>query len=574
MSLVATRKRWGRQVVSRVALSMVAVMTAASVAMAAEFFVNPSDPNSTDSGNGTLIQPFKTISAALAAQHAPGTTIHVYPGIYPEKVTIPASGTSGMPIYLLAENRPGNPVVIEGADSYASAGLWTSAGGPIWRASGVTADPGQVLIGGVRAVPDTVAPALLAVNHWVFVAGQGLYLNVGGSNPGNLDTWVSMRSHGFLASGKSWIHILGFTIRRQGSRGLQFTNGCTQIEATQNTVSLSGGYGIQASGGDHIRIADNVVFDNGDHGIGFISGTTQSVIEDNESYGNARPEVRAANGIILANASNNTVRRNRLHDNQDTGLQMSAGANANLAVHNLSWNNGDHGFDHLGATNNVHVGDVAYGNFKDGFSFEGGSTGVSIHNCIGIENGLTTDEYNLWVDSSSTFGFQSDDNLFWNSTIQQPVKWMHTEYGTVSAFAQATGNDVRSIQANPDFVNPAAGDFHLMAGSPAIDNANSGVTGWPTTDFGGLPPIDDPASVNTGIGLGVLRRSRSLRVPGCNDRRVDASAGWRSRRGRGAQSGAAERGPHLRHHAAGAHPGVHRGSQRALGTHAGGRGDR
>lgn len=500
MSLVATRRGGVLQALSRAALAVIVSVTAVPAAGAAEIFVNPADPNSSDGGDGSVVNPFKTISAALAAHHDPGTTIHVFPGIYPEKVTIPASGTSGMPIYLLAENRPGNPVVIEGADSYASPDAWTAAGGGVWRASGVAADPGQVLVDGVRAVPDTVAPASLAVNHWVFVTGQGVYLNLGGDNPGSHDTWISARSHGFLASGKSWIDILGFTIHRQGSRGIQFSNGCTNVEVTQNTVSFSGGYGIQASGGSQIRVAENTVFANGDHGIGFISGTTQSVIEDNESYGNARPDVRAANGVILANASNNTVRRNRLHDNQDTGLQMSTGSSANLAYQNLSWKNGDHGFDHLGATNNVHIGDVAYGNFKDGFSFEGGSSGISIHDCIAVENGLTTNEFDLWVDTTSSIGFQSDDNLFWNSTAQKPIKFVNTQYASVGAFSAATGLDARSIQADPAFVDPATGDFHLQAGSPAIDNANSGVANWPATDAAGLPPIDDPATANAGVG--------------------------------------------------------------------------
>jgi hypothetical protein len=169
-------------------------------------------------------------------------------------------------------------------------------------------------------------------------------------------------------------------------------------------------------------------------------------------------------------------------------------------IQNCSWHNCDHGYDHLGATGNTHVGDVAFANFKDGFSFEGSSGGNSLENAIAIENGLTTNEFDLWVDSSSTAGFQSNDNIFWNSSAQQPVKYMAVPYASVAAYSGASGQDSRTLQSNPLFVNGPGGDFHLMAGSPAIDSGNSGVTGWSSVDDEGLPPVDDPSTANSGLG--------------------------------------------------------------------------
>src|SRR5262249_9756807 len=155
------------------------------------------------------------------------------------------------------------------------------------------------------------------------------------------------------------------------------------------------------------------------HGIELTAGTTGttgSTIENNESFRNAFPTARQANGLYMFGASGNRVIGNRFHDNQDTGEHMQSGSNNNLSIQNRSWNNGDHGFDHLGATGDVHIGDVAFGNFRDGFEIEGNSTGCSVHDCIATNNGLNGNGFDLFVDNTSTSGFASDDNLFWNST--------------------------------------------------------------------------------------------------------------------------------------------------------------
>jgi len=50
------------------------------------------------------------------------------------------------------------------------------------------------------------------------------------------------------------------------------------------------------------------------------------------------------------------------------------------------------------------------------------------------------------------------------------------------------------------FRNAGSGDFHLGAHSPAIDSANSGVSGQPKRDVEGNPRRNDPAIRNTGAG--------------------------------------------------------------------------
>jgi hypothetical protein len=181
-------------------------------------------------------------------------------------------------------------------------------------------------------------------------------------------------------------------------------------------------------------------------------------------------------------------------------LHFQTGTNDCISLQNCSWSNGDHGFDHVGATGTIHVGDVAHGNYRDGFSIEGNATGTHVYNCITAENGSTTDGFDLWVDSSSIPGFTSNYNVIWNSTSQPPIKFGETKYPTVAAYRAASGQDGESVQADPMFANPAAGDFHLLPGSPAIDNASSAVPHWPATDASGVWRLDDPTAPNAGSG--------------------------------------------------------------------------
>jgi Big-like domain-containing protein len=144
--------------------------------------------------------------------------------------------------------------------------------------------------------------------------------------------------------------------------------------------------------------------------------------------------------------------------------------------------------------------DVAYGNYMDGFSIEGTSPNTHVYNCIAVNNGLNTDEFDLWVNATSLPGFVSDYNIFWNSTTQAPFKFDATRYGTLDSARTASGQDAHSKQADPRFASPAAGDFTLLSGSPAIDAATSGIPNWPALDAAGNTRYDDGLTANQGAG--------------------------------------------------------------------------
>ncbi len=479
------------------ALTFALTTSLASFAAAATYYVDNQSAGCSNVGAGTEAQPYCTIAAAVAAHNGSGTTIIVKPGTYREQVTVPASGAAGLPFEIRAQG-PG--VVVDGADTFASAGLWTLATGPVYLAASVIWTPLQVFVDGARLAPSTAAPESLTINTFRCVTGQGLYVNVGGTNPGLRQTLVGRRSYGFNMFSKTWVTIDGFEITRAESKGINIQTGCSNLVIARNRVSFSGSYGVQCNGGVNVTIEENLVSDAGLHGIGLTAGATGCVVRNNESFRNADPAIRRANGIYLHGSTSNTLNGNRLHDNQDSGMDFKLGANNNIAWNNRSWNNGDHGYDHLDAAGTVHVNDLAFGNFKDGFSVEGNAPNTRLHNCIAVNNGLTSDEFNLWVNDSSAVGFVSDHNIFWNSTAQDPIKYITTRYATLAGYQAASGQDAHSRQADPRFVNGPAGNFMLAAGSPAIDAATSQVPNWPATDVAGGVRVDDPLMANLGVG--------------------------------------------------------------------------
>src|SRR4029077_13892036 len=119
------------------------------------------------------------------------------------------------------------------------------------------------------------------------------------------------------------------------------------------------------------------------------------------------------------------------------------------------------------------------------FSIEGTSTGTQVFNCIAVDNGITTNEYDLWVNGPSSVGFQADYNLFWNSNEMFPIKIGANRYWRLLEYQAAAGRDTHSIQADPLCTTPGAGNFVPLPGSPAIDAGTSAIANWPSTDEAG-----------------------------------------------------------------------------------------
>jgi parallel beta-helix repeat protein len=130
------------------------------------------------------------------------------------------------------------------------------------------------------------------------------------------------------------------------------------------------------------------------------------------------------------------------------------------------------------------------------------SSGTTIANNVSVDNGINSPRTsgNLRVDASSAAATSVDDDLVFLRVAGVMVDWAGKRFSSLAAFQSATGRAPHGVQADPRFVAASSGDFHLRAGSGAIDNANSGAPGQPGNDADNRARVDDPATVNTGRG--------------------------------------------------------------------------
>jgi hypothetical protein len=106
-----------------------------------------------------------------------------------------------------------------------------------------------------------------------------------------------------------------------------------------------------------------------------------------------------------------------------------------------------------------------------------GASSITLTNCI------------LWADSAGTAG----DEIYNNDSPDDVVTYSNVQSGTGQSWFGAG-----CIDEEPCFVDAAAGDFHLLLGSPCIDAGNNSALNLPATDFEG-----DIRIINGIVDMGV-----------------------------------------------------------------------
>ena len=334
---------------------------------------------------------------------------------------------------------------------------------------------------------------------------------------------VSGGTNGFTINAKNWITVHGFTVTGTTSHGILVVNS-SNVTVDTNRVTLAGqpttgltAFGIQFSGVTQSRIANNTTDHNSDAGVHVVAASNTNVITGNNSSSNARGYVRAAAGIDVRESTGNMVFANVSHDNEDSGFNAWTGTTngQNTFFDNVAYRNGDHGIDVHNAVDAHVVANTVFANSDSGIESTT-STRTYLANNISVDNGINSPRTagNIRIDSASVSTAILDDDLVFLRVPGTMVDWAGTRYTSLAAFRTATGKETRGIEADPRFRASVTADFHLVAGSPAIDSANADASGQPPTDFDGLTRVDDPATTNTGIGQNTYTDRGAFEFPG------------------------------------------------------------
>jgi parallel beta-helix repeat protein len=435
-------------------------------AAATTLYVDQNQAQCTDTGPATELQPLCTIGAA-ADQVQPGDTVVVRPGTYAEQVEIAATGTSSAPIVFTADS--GVTVTGQAHGFDLSGSSWLTLEGFTLEATSNDA---------IRAW--LVSHLTLANNQVLSAGGEGF--DVRDCGDVTLADNVVQESSG-----------VGILIKY-----------CSQVSLTHNAVSGAGEpiqgqnkKGIVLNGSTECVVADNLTEANSDAGLYVSNGSTGLQLRGNTSRYKARQYTRAAAGIDLRGSSGNTIEANRCYDNEDSGINVRNDAPDNLVVNNVSYHNGDHGIDFLRAPNGRIIGNTVYANVRRGLEIEGGSAGMTVANNLCVDNGKA----NIRTSADAAPGSVADYNVVYRSTPGVLYEWADVNYATLAALRSAHPElEVHGVEGDPLWASPSEGDFHLRAGSPAIDSADSGVSGALGYDVEGNGRVDDAGTPDTGAG--------------------------------------------------------------------------
>ncbi|MGI5524848.1 right-handed parallel beta-helix repeat-containing protein [Micromonospora sp. CA-259024] len=245
-------------------------------------YVNQKPAACSDTGSGTLAQPFCTIGAA-AAVVAAGQTVDITSDLYPERVVISRSGTPGQPITFRG-NAPGTyltgptgGIVIDGQHDITIQNLWMIhavdvPGLEVSNASAITVD--GVRVGGSKAsaVPAVRLSAVtastlkrLTVPDWNLATG--LTMDAATSGVTVSDSYLEHKVGGTTSQATA-IHVAGSNntivnnyVKGFGGAGIAIGSGATGTVVANNQISQGTGYGIRNSGATGTAITNNTVQD-------------------------------------------------------------------------------------------------------------------------------------------------------------------------------------------------------------------------------------------------------------------------------------------------------------------------
>ena len=330
----------------------------------------------------------------------------------------------------------------------------------------------------------TVAPI-------AFVADPGVLIN----QPNPVRT-----QHGINLENASHVIIDGFSVtgmQRAGVRSVGVDGDeLASFVTIRNVHSYNNGYwGILTGFVNDLLIENNVT--NGsvnEHGIYVSNSGDRPVIRNNTSYGNRANGIHMNGDASLGGDGLITgalVTGNTIYDNGvggGSGINMDGVQNSRIE-NNLIYNNHASGISMYqidggaGSSGNVVANNtiIEASDARWALNIQDGSINNTVRNNILLNNHASRGAIDISPDSLP--GFTSN----FNAVISRFTNDDGALIKTLAQWQAATGNDLNSFVANAAalFVNPAANDYRLKVGSPAI-NAGANAFGS-AADIAGLP---------------------------------------------------------------------------------------
>jgi|Deesub1362A_J573_1020465.scaffolds.fasta_scaffold00688_3 hypothetical protein len=428
-------------------------------------------PYGSDSNPGTMEQPFRTIQRAADIVQ-PGDTVYVREGIYNEEVTIKTSGTPND--YITFKAYPGETVVLDG-NNFNLTKPFTCYQDYIriegfeirYYLQGIDLGSGRKGIEIVNVYfhhlgTPTSAPTSAV---WFDNATDCLLknsiitkINFDESSqepqPGSSGTGVSGGSQNITFEGNeiSWVDNGIFLSGKSNNTIIKYNylhNIYAPDPAHPDFIQITYSGGVEGAPSNIYILYNRLI---GEPQDGCIIGIYKYIPGDVYIIGNVIAHSRGGNYIVRLHGENIKVFNNVIAFSQYSGILIySQDANVPATV----------------------------------FRYE-------IKNNIFYENGVVTN------DPANTV---LDYNIYYTSSGENAklISWGAGNLYSLSEFRYAVGQEQHGFFTDPMFADIDNCDFHLQAGSPAIDAGFSG-TDIPTTDLEGNPRYDDPSIPNTGGG--------------------------------------------------------------------------